>query len=140
MKKGLITSLIVCAMLVTVISSASSKDISNSGDKILEDNPEIEPLDTYREIFTLIRAIVPEGTLNVKSTGFRILFRNVEIWCEDSFNIRGFVFLPKFPFISYFDRDVHHIVAPRCLIYYRGGWELGWEDLQAIAIGNIEWS
>jgi hypothetical protein len=140
MRKGWIIGIIVLFISISVLTSVSSKDISISDDKILEDNPEIEPLDTYREILTKIHAIVPEGTLNGKITGFGILFRNVEIWSEDSFDISGFVFFPKFPIIRYFDIDVNHIIAPRCCIYFEGGWQPGWEAVQAIAIGNIEWS
>jgi hypothetical protein len=100
---------------------------------------EIEPLDTYREIFTKIHIGVPEGaSYTVKKSGMGILFRHVEIWCEEGFDISGYYldsFVPR-----YFSVTVHHIVAPRCFVYFEGNQFPGLIGVHAFAIGNIEWS
>jgi hypothetical protein len=139
MKKGLITCFIVSLMLVTIISNVSSKDISISDNKILENNPEIEPLDTLREIFTKIHIGVPEGaSYTVKKSGGGIFFRHVEIWCEENFDISGYYLDSIIP--RYFSVTVHSINAPRCFVYFEGNQYPGLIGVHAFAIGNIEWS
>jgi hypothetical protein len=100
---------------------------------------EIETLDTYREIFTKIHIGVTEGaSYTVKKSGMGILFRHVEIWCEESFDISGYYLDSIIP--RYFSVTVHKIVAPKCFVYFEGNQFPGLIGIHALAIGNIEWS
>jgi len=105
-----------------------------------ENNNEIEPLDTRKEIFTKITAGGPEGYfVTVNKSGSGIFFRHVEIWCEDSFDISGYYFDSIIP--KSFSNSVHHVVAPRCFLLYENLHIPGVGEMTyAFAIGNIEWS
>jgi len=131
--------IIVLITCMSVFSSVSSRDISISDDKILEDNCETEPLDIYREIFTKIHIGVPDGAAyTVKKSGGGIFFRHVEIWCEESFDISGYyldLIIPR-----YFRVTVNRIVAPQCFVYFEGNQYPGLIGVHAFAIGDIEWS
>jgi len=54
LRKGLIVGIIILFVCVSFLSSVSSKDVSVSNDKVIDDNNEIEPLDVYTEIVSYI--------------------------------------------------------------------------------------
>jgi hypothetical protein len=138
-KKGLVIGIIILFIGVSVLSSVSSKDVSVFYDRIVDNNNEIEQLDTIQAIYTKINICVPEGyVVTVKESGIGILFRYVEIWSEVGFDISGYyldLIIPK-----YFSKTVRHIIAPRCFVYIRNAYFPGFGEMtQAFAIGNIEW-
>ena len=137
--KGLVIGIIALFVSVSVLSSVSSKDVAITDDKILEDNTEIEPLDTCRGIFKILGGGEEGYILSVKKSGPGIFFRHVEILCMKSFDIEGYCFSQVFPFIKSFYKTTCHIVAPRCFVTWDGMLYPGYEMIKAFAIGDIEW-
>ena len=90
-------------------------------------------------LFTSIKRSIKNGaSYTVEKSGGGIFFRYVEIWCEESFDISGYYldsFIPR-----YFSVTVHHIVAPKCFVYFEGNHFPGLIGVHALALGNIEWS
>jgi len=130
-KKGLVVGIIVLFVSLSSLTSVSSKDISISDDKILEDNNEIEPLDMNIEIFTYISGRCDSAS--GRKTGESI-YLDVKLW-SGNFEIR--ILGIGFPFIV-FIKEVTEVHIP-CFIgeinmdrspYYVNG----------IAFGNIEQS
>ena len=140
MNKVIAIGIIILFISMSCLTNVSSKDISISDDNILEENNKIEPLDTYREIFTKITASMPEGYIViVNRSGPGIFFRHVEIWSEKSFDISGYYIESIVP--RYFRKSVNHVVAPRCLVIHENVHFPGVGEMtMAFAIGNIEWS
>ena len=53
-KKGLVVGIILLFIGVSVLSSVSSKDVSVTNDKVVDDNNEIKPLDGYIHLFSKV--------------------------------------------------------------------------------------
>jgi len=131
MKKLLVVGIIVLFISMSVLTSVSSKDISISDDKILEDNNKNEPLDTYKEIFTHIDGWC--DSVKEKRIGYYIHF-DVEICSYDfEITIKGI----RFPF-NFFNEFVYNIKVPFFIGIIAD--ERSPAVVKGFAIGNIEWS
>jgi len=138
-KKILIISLFVGILLIAPIITADNTNKNESNEVIK--NPEAKPVDRFKEVITIIGAYGEEGTLHCSSSGLGVFFHRVVISLDEGYDngieIRG---LRRFLIIPItFEISVRHVVAQHCLILF-GGYGAGYEQLVAIALGNIEWS
>jgi len=130
MRKGWVIGIIVLFISIGNLSSVSSKDISISDDKILEYNPEIEPLDEYEEIITFIEGWC--DLIRVKRRGIFIHF-DVELYADTwGLIIKGI----RKPFNT-FEEDVLKVNIP-CFIGIFSNMGQPYR-VDGIAFGNIEW-
>ena len=137
--KGLVVGIIAILVGVSVLSSVSSKDISSSMGRILEDNAEIALWDNNKEIITHITGYVWFEDIIWSGNG---LISQLELWdrgYEDT-NIRIIGFKkPLYPlYESYFKTNPSHIIASRFF-----GLSFPYEEfyvyIRGFAFGNIEW-
>ncbi|KYK23745.1 hypothetical protein AYK24_07035 [Thermoplasmatales archaeon SG8-52-4] len=129
-KKGLVVWIIILFVGVCFLSCVSSKDISISYNKILEDNNEIKSSDDYREIYTNINGWC--WSIEEKRRSI-FIHHDVELWGYANLNIKGI----RFPF-NFFDEYVDYVKVPCLLgriIYDRSPL-----IVNGVAFGNIEWS
>ena len=134
-KKGLVVGIIILLVGVSVLSSVSSRYLSVSNKKTINDINEIETSDDYTEIFTFIDAYV--YGLNLKGIG-PIYY--IELWgVDNTIDIQGYK-SPLFPIInSHFVVSTDHVIAPQFIgIYYHV--TVDTYSVKGIAFGNIEWS
>jgi len=130
-KKGLVVGIIVLLVSMSGLTSVSSKDISISDDKIVEDNNENEPLDINKEIFTYVKGYC--SYINKVGMG-KSIYYDVEMYADVwGLTIMGI----GFPFIIFIN-NVHYLKLP-CLIgsIYSERYPY---IIDGFAIGNIEWS
>ena len=129
-KKGLVIGIIVSFVCVSVLSSVSSKEVSVSNEKTINDNNEIETSDEFREIYTHIDGWC--WSINEKRKSI-FIHHNVESWGYGNLNIKGL----RFPF-DFFDEYASYVKIP-CLL---GRIIYGSSPLivNGFAFGNIEWS
>ena len=148
-KKALVVGIIVLFIGVSVLTSVSSKDISNSDVKMLEydtksvENNEIETFDNYKEIITRINGYAELKWIKIRGSFHGRYYGEAEIikGDNDGVNLLGIRLTngcKKFFYESYRD----YIYAPR-FIGHSGismvpghSWQRftsGW------AFGNIDW-
>ena len=144
LKKGLVLGIIVLFFGVSVLSSASSKDVSVYNDKIVDDNNKVELLeDNQNEIYTIFDNV---NVQNVDTSGSILNYLGFVVgWIELSsyveFTIKGYK-RPIFPLSeSWFELKVEYVYAP----FFIGRWDPDydeplWSYIDGIAYGNIEWS
>ena len=129
-KKGLVVWIIILFVGVCFLSCVSSKDISISYNKILEDNNEIKTSDDYREIYTYINGWC--WSIEEKRRSI-FIHHDVELWGYANLNIKGI----RFPF-NFFNEYAGYVKVPCLLgriIYDRSPL-----IVNGVAFGNIEWS
>ena len=137
-KKGLAVGIIVLFAGVSVSSSVSSKDVSISNNKIVDDNKEIRLLeDNQQEIYTIIDIQKIDYIDSLHP--FSFFPKWIDIKNNEVFTIKGYK-KPLFPLSeSWFELKVRQVYAPFFIgEAYIFEPENGWVD--GIAIGNIEWS
>jgi len=130
--KGLVVGIIILFISMSVLSSVSSKDISISDDKILEDNNEIEPLDMNNEFFTRIKGYFYNITYEKV---IKTIYRDVKIYADYGYLTVWGIGLPYFIF-----RNHPNYVKIPCLILIEpinDNGELGY--VNGIAFGDIFW-
>ena len=131
LKKGLVVGIIVLFISMSSLTSVSSKDIYISKDKILEDNLDIEPLDTNKEIYTRISGYC--DNIGAKRIGIFVHFDvelRANIW---GLTISGI----RFPF-NPFKEDVNGVNVPCFIgIIYMDRYPY---HVDGFTFGNIEWS
>ena len=141
MKKGLIATFMVALMLITVISSVSSKNVTVSNEKMEEcntvsvDNPVSSQTDNYTELITFIDAFAYGFKIKGIGLGFHI-----EIWGVDrTIDLEGYRY-PLFPLgESNFVVSADHVIVS----HFVGIWYPVTVDTYAvkgIALGNIDYS
>jgi hypothetical protein len=136
LRKGLVIGIIILFVGVGILSSVSSKDISFSDDKIIEDNDEIEPIDNYDEIISFING---GGYIDWDDGCSGFIQHDFYVFSADIF-IKAFTKNPLKPFYTATANEIH-------MDLYIGGIGCGPASpgelkcyLIGVAIGDIEWS
>ena len=143
LRKGLVIGIIILFVSISVFSSVSSKDVSISNNKIVDDNKEIRLLeDNQQEIYTIFDNVNVEDFEALIVFPFsRIIIGWIEMSSYAGFTIKGYK-RPIFPCSeSWFELKVEYVYAP----FFIGQWEPDWNEpfwsyIDGIAYGNIEWS
>ena len=143
-KKGLVIGIIILLVGVSVLSSASSKDVSVYNDKIVDDNNKVELLeDNQKEIYTIFENVNVnhiEASDTFLNYFFGFVIGWIKIYCGVKFTIKGYK-RPIFPRSeSWFKLNVGYVYAP----FFIGRCSLDWDEpfwyyVNGIAYGNIEW-
>ena len=134
-KKGLIVGIIILFIGVSVLSSVSSKDVSVTNDKVVDDNNEIEPLDEYTEIVSFIY-----GGGYWSECDILFYFKGWGIWkftfTSGDFFIKA---VTKNPFKPFLKVTAHKIEVPQFIGIFMGNPDYETASIVGHAIGDIYW-
>jgi len=137
LSKGLVVGIIVLFVVVSVLSSVSSKDVSVSDDRMVEDNDDIITLDNYEEIISRIEG---RGYTTFEYSGGGLIFKRFDAY-DGEVSITAITNDPENRYYTATGENFRaeqfwwywgnaHWISPSVaeVIYY------------GIALGNIEWS
>ena len=134
MKKVIVIGIIVLFISMSVLSSVSSKDVSVSNKRILEDNNEIPLWDEYNEI---ISHIVGEGQFHGEVLPLFLIFSNFTL-DEGEFYISAITKNPSNRFYSATAYKINVALFIGILVPSNPPTSVT-DYINGYALGNIEW-
>ena len=136
LRKGLVVGIIILFIGVSVLSNVSSKDVSISNDKVVDDTNEIEPIDNYDEIISFIRG---GGYIDWDINNIGFIQHDQHIFSADIF-IKAITKNPLKLFYTAKAKDIHIDLYIGLFGCGPGGPDVLECYYQGYAIGSIEWS
>jgi hypothetical protein len=130
-RKGLVFSVIVLFMGVSVLSSVSSKEISESNNRMNEENKDIKPANGFTEVFSFV-----EGVTIPYNWGGGIFWNSFDFYSgpwSTTLTVREFTIFP-FSWGDTYTKSSGYIPFFVGIMRWIGGEQ---HEISGIVIGNI---